>query len=400
MGTLIPDQNFLNDNIFLFEKRLGSQYTIFFDNKTPTFTTYYHINNINSITDTGFQNVEQIFGSDSPIRFQRIENFPIYGIESIVPDLNDDEEGLDVSFDSDAIILPNTIKPLPNDIFVIDYIGKKFMFMITEVKYDTIKSNNFYSIGYTLKNGGSIAEVEKQVLERYNCIFENIGTDDKCLIKSEDFDTIGELSAWYKKISRDYVMSFYNQRYNSFLFQSGSTSVYDRYLTHFINNNSLFSDPQSFNTIRLSNEDYDNTFLMEYEDCIYRMLEEKDIDSLDIVRTFQWAISYPDSIFKYYGVHCVRSIRFIKTGDVIYVPDELITNIKTNTVMDKNYILGNILIKYFNNSITSLNDIDIDGLKKYRLHHTFEDFVLLPMVLFCISKSIKSLMHSIDTDIE
>lgn len=400
MGNLIPDQSFLNDNIFLYEKRLGSQYTIFFDNKTPTFTTYYHINNINSITDSGFLNVENILGSESPIRFQKIENFPIYGIESIKPDLVDDDEGLTSSFDSDAIILPNTIKPVPNDYFIINYLGDNHVFMVTEVNYDTIKSNNFYSISYTMKSTSSTTDLEKQVLEKYNCIFQNIGTDDKCLLRSDEYEKLGEISSWYKKVARDYTALFYNMRYNSFLFQSGSRSIYDRYLTHFINNNNIFNEPNSFNTLRLSNEDYDNTFITEYEDCIYRKIEENDIDSLDFIRTFHWAIAYPDSIFRFYNVRCVRSIRFNATGDTIYVPDELIENIKYNTITDASNILGNILIKYFNNGFKSIYDIDVNTLKKYKLRHRFEDFIMLPMALFCISTTMKTLMKSIDTEIE
>ena len=129
MGSFIKDENFLNDNIFLFEKRLGSQYSIFFDGKTPTFVTYYHINNINSIADSGFLNVENILGPESPIRFQKIESFPLYGIESIKPDLVDEDEGLNSNFDGEAIALPNTIKPLPNDFFTINYLDNTFLFM-------------------------------------------------------------------------------------------------------------------------------------------------------------------------------------------------------------------------------------------------------------------------------
>lgn len=142
MGQILQDKVFLNANIFQFEKRLESQYTIFLD-KIPTFVTYYHISVNNSMTDSGFLNVDEIVGNDSPIKFQKIDDFPIYGIEAIQLDLSDEDEGLNSSYESEGIILPNTIKPLPNDYFTITYLSKEYIFMVNNIDYDTIKSNNF-----------------------------------------------------------------------------------------------------------------------------------------------------------------------------------------------------------------------------------------------------------------
>ena len=61
MGSFISDKTFLNDNIFKYEERLESQYSIFLE-ETPTFTTYYHINTVESITDSGLLNVEECQG--------------------------------------------------------------------------------------------------------------------------------------------------------------------------------------------------------------------------------------------------------------------------------------------------------------------------------------------------
>lgn len=391
MGNLITDKNFLNDNIFLFEKRLGSQYTIFFDNKTPTFTTYYHINNVNSITDSGWFNVERIIGSQSPIRFQKIENFPIYGIESIKPDLGDEDMGLQASFDGDAIILPNTIKPLPNDLFTISYLGTRFVFMVTEVNYDTIKSNNFYSINYTMRAESDVTEIEKQVLEKYDCVFENIGTDDKCLIRSNVFEKINIITDWCKKISREYTSLFYNVRYNSFLYDTGvGIFLYDRYLTQFINNNKLFAEKNSYNTLHLSNEDYKPSFISEYEDCIYRAIEDRDIDAVDYMRALHWTISYPDSIFKFYNVENVRSVFINRTGDHMYLPDALISNIKTNVTPSDDDILGNLLVKHFNNELNTVDAIDVGVLKKYKIRYVYTDFMMIPIALYCLLKTVRS----------
>ena len=180
LGYLIDDKTFINENIFKYEERMNSQYSRFLD-KNPTFVTYYNIDNINSITDSGFENIEDLLGENSPLKFKKINDFPVYGLESIMLELSEEEEGLTTNFDSELIILPNTLKPLPNDFFTISYLDKNYLFMVTDVKYDTIKSNNYYKISFTLKAayGELINDLENQINEIYNCILRNIGTMNK-----------------------------------------------------------------------------------------------------------------------------------------------------------------------------------------------------------------------------
>ena len=44
MASLISEPNFINNNAYKYENILKSQLTRFID-RSPTFTTYYHINN-------------------------------------------------------------------------------------------------------------------------------------------------------------------------------------------------------------------------------------------------------------------------------------------------------------------------------------------------------------------
>ena len=392
VGNLIHNKEFLNENVFLYEDRLTSQYSIFLDGKSPTYVTYYHINNVNSITDSGLLNVERILGEDSPIRFQQIENFPIYGIETMKMDLSEEEEGLTVSYDSEGTILPGTIEPLPNDLFVVSYLGNDYLFMVTSVEYGTIKSNNYWKISYTLKSANHSEEIiSSQILEKYNCIMDNIGTQDRCLVRSDIYEKIENLKSWYKKIMRDYVITFYVKRYNSFMFDSGPIWIYDKYLTNFIHSNRLFVDDQNYKVMALSNEDYSNTFHIQYENCIYRKIEEKDKAALNPIRHLEWSISYPDSIFNYYKCNNVRSVFIIPTGEFEYLPDDLIGHIQNNELYEDN-ILFNILIKYFNNDLNDIDKIDINALNAYRLSYDVTTFRMIPIALYCIRYAINKYM--------
>jgi hypothetical protein len=401
MGSFIQDEKFLNDNIFLYEDRIGSQYSIFFDNKNPTFVTYYHINNINSITDTGLLNVENIIGPDSPIRFQKINNFPLYGIENIKPELGEEEEGLTTSFDGEAIVLPNTIKPLPHDFFTINYLDDTFVFMITEISYDTIKSNNFYSVNYTIRAGDAIKLIEKQVLEKYNCIYHNIGTDDKCLIRSDEYEKLHELIKVCNELKDRYLTMFYNKKFNSFLYETGyGTFIYDKYLSHFINENEVFKKPNSYDTLYLNNEDYSNSFITEYEDSIFKCIEDCDKKNIKYTKVLHWRVSYSNSIFTYYNDDSIRSILICGTGDKEYFSNELITNILDNITNDKTTMFEKILIGHFNNGYTTVDDIDIDSMKSYKMRYDYNTFTMFPIAIYCISRIIHRMMSEVDRTTE
>lgn len=394
MGSFISDKRFVNENIFLHEKRLESQYTIFFDNKTPTFVTYYHINNINSITDTGLLNVEKVIGTNSPIRFQEIADFPIYGIEQIKLDLNDNEEGLNSSYESDGIILPNTIKPLPNDLFTISYLGKGFIFMVTNVEYDTIKSNNFYKISYTIRHEDSIDIIKDQILESYTCIFKNIGTDDKCIIRNTEYESLEKLKEWYMNMSEKYRVIFYNNRYNSFLFDEGNYKIYDKYLTEFINENKLLILDDSYTTLMMANEDYSVRFITEYDTCIYKLLEKqkpKDVYSLKILK---FPIGYSDSIFKLYRDNSVRSVLFSETGDSNYIDDSLVVQIRDNVCTEDTGVLEELIIKHFNNAYHGIYNLNLEKLLSYTIRYTFHDFIMIPMAMYIISQITSMVMKN------
>ena len=143
MATFKTPAEFVNQNVALLRDRQSSMYSIFLESK-PTFTTYYHVNKIRSRTDKGLKMPEKLNGALSPIRYNKLLNFPLYGIEQIQLQLEEEDEGLTSDYSGEAIILPNTIHPTPDDYFIINYLEKKYMFRITNYAYDTIKSNNYY----------------------------------------------------------------------------------------------------------------------------------------------------------------------------------------------------------------------------------------------------------------
>jgi len=386
MGHLIDEKRFINNNIFKYEERMNSQYSRFLD-KTPTFITYYNINNITSITDTGFLNVERIIDYNSPIRFKRIDDLPIYGLDTILLDLTDDEIGLDTSYDGEVVILPNTIRPLPNDCFTITYLDSNYLFMVTTVNYDTIKSNNYYKISFVIRS--LTPDIKNQLLlqveEVYNCVLTNIGTQEKCIIRSDIYEKIILMNEMYKEICEKYKILFYNIRYNSFMYidEISHIKYYDKYLTFFINKHQLFNERYEYDTLFLVNEDDNHKFPLEYDKSFYHILEKNKKSMIpEHINYATGSVANTSSIFRYYNDVYVKSIYFSDIG-LPYIDDILINSIINSIPSDK--VSYKTIIDYFNNNVNVIDTFDMGPLAENDyIEYDLNSFILIPMLLFIL----------------
>ena len=386
MGHLIDEKRFINNNIFKYEERMNSQYSRFLD-KTPTFITYYNINNITSITDTGFLNVERIIDYNSPIRFKRIDDLPIYGLDTILLDLTDDEIGLDTSYDGEVVILPNTIRPLPNDCFTITYLDSNYLFMVTTVNYDTIKSNNYYKISFVIRS--LTPDIKNQLLlqveEVYNCVLTNIGTQEKCIIRSDIYEKIILMNEMYKEICEKYKILFYNIRFNSFMYIDEIIHIkyYDKYLTFFINKHQLFNERYEYDTLFLVNEDDNHKFPLEYDKSFYHILEKNKKSMIpEHINYATGSVANTSSIFRYYNDVYVKSIYFSDIG-LPYIDDILINSIINSIPSDK--VSYKTIIDYFNNNVNVIDTFDMGPLAENDyIEYDLNSFILIPMLLFIL----------------
>lgn len=419
MAIFINEEQMINNNAFLYEDKLNSQYTRFLE-RPPVFVTYYSINNVESTADNGFQNVERIIGTNSPIRFNMIEHFPVYGLDRVVLNLEEDDEGLTTSYDSELIILPNTIVPNPNDFFIIDHIQAPVLFMVTEVSLDSIKSNNYYKIGYTMKslNPDGFEKINKQVVDNFECVFKNIGTEDKCLIRSDDYVKITEFNKKFDEISNKYFMLYYDEMSNSILYQDTFCKIYDAYLTEFISRNRILQNPYDYKTIVFNNEDYSRLFPIKYEKSIYRTIEKKSKERLsDEIKFIRLPIDSGESVFVLRRIRNVMSVNF---GDEhmyhsqqcigeTYIDPNLIKAIKNNDLNDYRGLdetvgvmpisnnvdegftrypqinpIYRIIVKYFNNIDNGLFDEDIKLIDVDDIDYDLNSFILTPILLFIL----------------
>ncbi len=288
----VEKSQYINKIIDIYSKNKIGQYSKFLD-KYPVFVTYYHINNALSKEDVGTGNIESELGERSPIRFNKITNFPMYNIPELKPDISYDESGYDIELDcNDVVILPNTIKPSVGDYFLLSFPGvKEYLFRVNSFRYNTIQSDDFYLIDADIKvigNNLEIKEMKGQIVETYITIFENIGTQDRCFLKSTDIDYLNSLSNLYYKLRDYYKDAFYNRDLNCFTYQTGRWSEtgrpiyrYDMYLESFINKSHIYYDENSEESLVLTPADVvSRNFNFTFDMTLYNALLERNLELL------------------------------------------------------------------------------------------------------------------------
>lgn len=392
---VVNETKLINDNVFKYEEKLNSPLNRFLD-KSPSFVTYFHINNEETTADQGFLDTEALLGDKSSLRFNQINNMPIYGLEQVQIQLAEEDQGIDGSYEGEAVMIPGTVKPLPNDFFVINHLRQYFLFRLTGIAYDTIRPDGYTSIQFKLQSidASSLAKLKNQTIDTYDCIYENIGTDNKAIILSEDHQRITNINKMYEEIVSMYISIYYNERYNCLLgsFKNDGTVLYDPLMSVFIDKHGLFNSNNNYSAIVLGEQFTDTKREFKYETSIYRFFERRDIQKIE--KFFYQLLpgrNYRESSFYKWDD---ASIMVLERHDNLCTNDpenfllgqDFIDNVMLNLPSDESEY-SKFLVKYLRGEIHSLADIPMN-LKDVLVYLNIskESFFFTPIVLYVIRR--------------
>ena len=405
MAMIINEEQMVEQNVFKFEDRLNSPVVRLLD-QTPTFVTYYHINVNETTSDEGYGDAEAIVGNRSPIRFQKIEKFPIYGLDQIILQLQDTEAGLDTSYEGEATILPNTIKPLQNDYFVIGYLNDDYIFRIIEITYDNIRADNFYKIQFKIDANDSekVQQLNSQVYDKYTCILENIGSENQCIIQQDYIERLNQIDALYSDMVSLYVSLFYNERHNVLLGElPNGNMLYDPYMSEFINQHSLLNQKNNMSTIMLEKQISDNKYQLKYERSLWRFVERKDASKMNpfYYITYDSSARKESSFYRWHetGIDVVDIPAGLDedSGTPIF-PEVFVDTIRFNGATNTKY--ATFFKRYMRNEELNIYDIDLDMNEELlSLNANLEMFFITPVLLFMIKRIVEDFLKTGIADI-
>lgn len=415
MGLLNISHSEVTQNLTDFQLDLLKNPYALYNDKKALLVTYFNLNTTMSTLDEALKIPYSNLGNKSPLRFNKILDFYIYGIDRISTSLSNNEFGIEADdIGGDGIILPNTIQPYPGDYFIINMIKKKFLFQIKSVTSDTFENgNNFWRIEYKLEQLYD-DKLEKLVVSEYKFNTGTVGTNFNSVIKKTNWDVAKMLDDLSVALKQFYVSLFYNKKVQTYTFinrfvntenSQSAYRFYDPFLIEFIIKNKVLSNIGKTYSYIDHKTKLRSDFPIKYNRSIWRVLETKNIDELTTCRSRSTATIIDDisTIFatryeNYYELIYDKTNTIADQYDPpIFILDQQVIGFITNKQLfdqaDKDYAKYNIMVKYFNNMEIGVEDI-IPFEDIVETDNTKENYFYLPMLIFILDNYIKKYISS------
>lgn len=386
---------------------LNNQYYRFNDKKGIVIATYYNINKDATSLDPGSLLAYDELGKDSPIRLNRIEDFVLYNFPKIELDMDNGDFGLESQpIRGECVILPNTITPCEGDFFEVPIIyGGPYLWKVTKVGRDTLENGqNAFKIEFILDRVTN-EDLKYNIADEFICVDVHDGTNHKAVVESKRYQKALRLEQTSTTLKDYFIDLFFNRYVQTFTVQpSINYRIYDPFLIEFLIRNEILIGAEDDYVSVEHQMNVPVTFSIDYNKSIFRAIENGSKDDLYCSKN-KWhpdIIDQLSSIFdtrfeEYYSTHYMDNTDpyLLKSGTIIgYVlSDNLLDHIDTNTLYDleETDSYQNILIQYFND----VNPMEIcyDVLDRIDYGEGIKIFYLIPILIFCIEKSIKKLLN-------
>ena len=376
---------------------LNNPYYLFND-KTASIVTYYNLNTTMTTLDEATRDNYGELTANSPLKFNKVTGFYLYGISKIEPSLEINEYGLEGdSVDGEAIILPNTVVPYPGDVFSLNQLGDNYLFRVTHVNPNTLETGSvMYKINYVLCASDGLQTAEDKVVKSYKFIHTNIGTNYACLIEDETYSELSEIDVISKMLKDYYIQLFYDSRVQTMCYYRDvlGAKVHDPYLLEFLIRNDILSGSTDY--IYLDHQIFlPNTFGVDYDRTIFSTIDHNDLtrhiglfsgNILLVTQKLSLLYAYPQD---YYYMEYVRTNNRFYIINIFDDPDfgnKIKNNTKTGNVMK------DILIGYFNNE--SISSEQLENLKHIDYMNNVELYYLIPIIIYILDKYINDALST------
>lgn len=381
-----------------YKDRLKNPYYVYSDKKA-TIVEYFSINKESSTLDDGLKIAYQQVGDNSPFRYNHIKDFYMYDIDQIQLQIENDDFGLEAeTITGTGIILPNTIVPVPGDLFKISYLDNSYLFKIITVNADTIESGaNFYKIDYEFykKNDSDLKDL---IDGTFSMIVNNIGTDFNIIIKSDDYNYISIMEEISIRLKQYYRYLFYNARVESFILNHKDVNMYDPYSTEFIIRNGILEGDDEYMYL-IQQISLPLTFNIDYDNTMFRSIETHKLNNSNNNFAYGVYVNQPLSLLgmkkeEYFYLKYIDEEAPSINEKIEIFNKSLIDNINNSTLydisddsIDDEIRLSNFIIKYFNNIDISIEDLDV--LQNLKYQSSIYLFYYIPIIIFILEYYIK-----------
>ena len=415
MGLLNVTHTQMTQSLVDFQMDLLKNPFFLFNDKKGLPVEYYNLNTTQSQLDQGLKIPYANIGPESPLRFNLVHDFYLFGMERISVQLENGEMGIEGSeISGEAIILPDTIRPYPGDYFTIDMTKKKYLFQVRSATIDTLENGgNYYRIDYKLEYL-SDDRLVPLVVNEFNFVSGNIGTNYSPVLSTTGYNLAKILDDTAVLLKQYFRGLFYNNKVQTFTFVYlyevcvnglNSSYFYDPYLIEFIIKNKILANTGDKYEY-IDHKTFPKAdFPIKYSKSIWRTIETKDKEHINscIISSPGIYIDDPATIF---------STRYENYFEMTYenpdpvadrwssrlsiIPSQVIGHINEGQLFFNSPLSKyNLLIKYFNDM--EINAHDMDPLQRIDSYSNDKDtYYLIPIIIFILEYNIKKIMARAD----
>lgn len=379
------------------------------NDKRPTIVTYYNINKEYSSLDPSAKIAYDNIGDSTPIRFNRIYDFIIYGFNRIELQNDIDEYGLEADkISGDAFILPNTIIPTEGDYFEVEHItDSTWLFIVTDVQQDTMRNgNNVYKITYRLEYVDH-DRLMNAIVEDDRMIEKREGTNIVRVVRNEDYITAKKLDEVAVMLKKYFYELFYNPKVQTFIYVDLTEfRMYDPYMIEFLIRNKILDNGIDSYVHVCHQIDVCKTFSMDYDKTIFKAFEDKDIDRLrNCLRLIvaEDIISYGTTFYARYESYFQAKYMHYTTGYAgTSMEDDLYYRVLNHQLLpqeedinESTKIWQNILVRYFmtGDKEIKITEAELKSAKNANYDDSMEAFYSIPLLILCLEDAIEKALN-------
>lgn len=401
-------QQFKANQYEKYQERRTSQYLRFLD-KNVDFVTYYSINKALSTTELGNFNIDSYIGKDSPVRYNKINNLPVYGIAEIrTPNEYEDElGGFTANHSDELVMLPEIIEPCEGDCFIINIYNENKFFVVTQVTQIVLKSRPHYVLTYEIGMPDYLPQLNRQVTDEFNAIFDNIGTQDKVVISHNEYTLMENYKDIYCQLMNYYIDTYFKRKITMFkiditIFPTPDILSYvDKFLQKFMEKNRIIvMDELTKGALLLDyNALYDDDDYLEYMKSIYWAIENKNMNNIEkckyiildeLYSPFSLITGETSKTFyvsQYFsmtpgGDNCVKAIAY----DNSEIIERYLEKDASHDTSAKSMVMA-IITNYLHSVIIPPGYFE----SLYNKMTKLEEYMYLPIILFIIREQINGL---------
>ena len=302
-------------------------------NKTHIYCTFYNINLNETTVHDGSGDIREAIGEDSPVRYDKIIDCLMFGLNDWETNKENDEyEGFKINRENVSVIPSDTFDPVENSFLKLEIENETILYKVTSVERTKTENIPSYRIEFEAEysdEDDAYHQIEKQVVNEYVFLHENIGTDKKVIIQNSKIEVLENLKVFINKLNDLYYTQYYDEQSKTLCLINGNTIYYSPFVVEFLKKSPTLNSGKYGNKLMLSHElSTDDNFLYQFQNSFYI----KVLDGLELNEN--------DFIFSNLNVS-YDSIEYNFTGFSFYIDKTIQLIEKNKKVLDSYHELGN-----------------------------------------------------------